>query len=170
MIATNADISGKIDAREGKIGEIKIANGWLTAGEIGRNDMYLRDEMFGITQDYNDDFIIGTGYKKVSIGRTSPPSSDPGNIGAAMKIEHNRTPKIPLTNDENVALMLEAKNNQKQNIALDIIQGDIRVLGEKGYTGEIVVRSNSNPRLGEIGTWYDRWVNGIFIGRIKRKK
>ena len=139
MIAKNAEISGRIDALGGKIGEIKIDNGWLTAGEIGENDMYLSDKMFGMTQDYNDDLIIGTGYKKVSIGRTTAPASDPYNIGAAMRVEHNRTPKIHLTNDENVALQLEAKNNQKQNIALDIIQGDIRVLGKKGYTGSFSI-------------------------------
>ena len=162
MIATDADISGKIDAREGKIGEIKITNGWLLAGERGKKDMYLSDEMFGITQNYDDDLIDGTGYKKVSIGRTTSTISDPGNIGAAMKIEHNRTPKIPLTNDENVALRLEAKNNQRQNIALDITAGDIRVLGKKGYTGSfsIVVKNSSGWGESNITTKIDV-TNGI---------
>ena len=169
MIATNADISGKIDAREGNIGEIKIANGWLTAGERGRNDMYLSDEMFGITQNYNDDLIDGTGYKKVSIGRTLPPSSDPKNLGAAMKIEHNRTPKIPIMNDENVALQLEAKNNQRQNIALDIIQGDIRVLGKKGYTGSFSIVVKNSSGWGESTTTTTIEVTNGIITNVTQK-
>ena len=164
MIAENADISGKIDAREGKIGRVNIREGWLTAGERGKNDMYLSDEMFGITQNYDDDddLIGGTGYKKVSIGRTSTVSSDPKNVGAAMKVEHNRTPKIAFTNDENVALWLEAKNNQRQNIALDITAGDIRVLGKKGYTGSfsIVVKNSSGWGESSITTKIDV-TNGI---------
>lgn len=163
MIAENADISGKIDAREGKIGRVNIREGWLTAGERGKNDMYLSDEMFGITQNYDDDDLIGgTGYKKVSIGRTSAVSSDPKNVGAAMKVEHNRTPKIAFTNDENVALWLEAKNNQRQNIALDITAGDIRVLGKKGYTGSfsIVVKDSSGWGESRITTKIDV-TNGI---------
>ena len=170
MIATDADISGKIDAREGKIGEIKITNGWLLGGERGKKDMYLSDEMFGITQNYDDDLIEGTGYKKVSIGRTSAVSSDPKNVGAAMKIEHNRTPKIPLTNDENVALQLEAKNNQRQNIALDIIQGDVRVLGKKGWNGRFKAVAQIKDIWGRWQGTEEAWLevtNGIITGIIR---
>ena len=116
-----------------------------------------------------DDFIIGKGYKKVSIGRTSPPSSDPGNIGAAMKIEHNRTPKIPLTNDENVALLLEAKNNQKQNIALDITAGDIRVLGKKGYTGSFSIVVKDSSGWGESSTTTKIDVTNGIITNVTQK-
>ena len=139
MIATNADISGKIDAQEGKIGKINITEGWLTASEKEGQNLYLSDKTITVTQKYNGDYSVGTGYKSVSLGKTTSDAVDPDNIGAAMRIEHNRTPKIPLTNDENVALLLEAKNNQRQNIALDIIQGDIRVLGKKGYTGSFSI-------------------------------
>ena len=169
MIAENADISGKIDAREGKIGELKITEGWLTAGETGKPNMYLSDEMFGITQNYNDDLIDGTGYKKVSIGRTLPPSSDPYNIGAAMRVEHNRTPKITHANDENVALWLEAKNNQRQNIALDITAGDIRVLGKKGYIGSFsIVVDTSDGWTTSKSTTIIEVTNGIITNVTKK--
>ena len=172
MIAENADISGKIDAQEGKIGRVNIREGWLTAGERGKNDMYLSDEMFGITQNYDDDddLIGGTGYKKVSIGRTLPPSSDPKNVGAAMKVEHNRTPKIHFNNDENVALQLEAKNNQRQNIALDITAGDIRVLGKKGWNGRFKAVAQIRNIWGQWQGTEETWLevtNGIITGIIR---
>ena len=162
MIAKNADVSGKIDAREGKIGNVKIQDGWLFSGDRNASFTSINDESFIVSQKYDDDLLIGTGYKSVSIGRTTGITSDPDNIGAAMKIEHIRTPKIPLTNDENVALQLEAKNNQRQNIALDITAGDIRVLGKKGYTGSfsIVVKNSSGWGESSITTKIDV-TNGI---------
>ena len=86
-----------------------------------------------------------------------------------MKVEHNRTPKIAFANDENVALWLEAKNNQRQNIALDITAGDIRVLGKKGYTGSFSIVVKDSSGWGESSTTTKIDVTNGIITNVTQK-
>ena len=37
--------------------------------------------------------------------------------------------------DNNIGLQINTKGSRTSNIALDIVEGDVRVKGQKGYTG-----------------------------------
>lgn len=142
MIATDADIMGSIDARSGKIGNFEISEGWLTTGN---KDTWSR----GYSAHFTDQSLfireVGNSTKdirEVRIGRTAPLST--GERGTTMSIKNNmnETPEFaPNSLVENISLQLEAKNG-KDNIALDILNGDIRVGGEKGVTNVVRIISN----------------------------
>ncbi|MFX1644340.1 hypothetical protein JZ947_07020, partial [Riemerella anatipestifer] len=72
--------------------------------------------------------------KEVMMGITSSIST--GSEGATAAIKSNIKKTQYDFDRDNVALILEAKNGVT-NTALDILNGDIRVGGEVGYTGEL---------------------------------
>lgn len=153
MIAENADISGKINAESGKIGSFHINSGLmaydLSEDSWANNNQYVRlsPEMFVMRKNGTN---RGEHQREVRIGTTTSAAS--GWEGPVMRVENTMSPEFAFVQRDNVALYLNAKNANKDNIALDIASGDIRVGGEKGITGEV-----------RIGTRKIRFKNGIAV-------
>ena len=74
------------------------------------------------------------------MGQTVAPST--GAKGAMLRIDSIEN------NDtwDNIGARLEVKGARVNNIALDIIEGDIRVKGQKGYTGSFMVSTGVGGR------------------------
>lgn len=150
LFATNATISGEISAEEGNIGYFQIKNGHLITEQETRNYKSLTSvakNQFSINiigKNHKTGNINNESYKRVLLGTTTPPSSDPYNIGAAASI-HNHAVQADFMGGEwnanrqpNIALRLSAKN-ARENIALDIENGDIRIGDRKGVMAEIEI-------------------------------
>ncbi|QYR03383.1 phage tail protein [Riemerella anatipestifer] len=132
MIAKDADITGKINATGGKIGAFEIIGDRLSASTSMNNDSWeprssyslISPEMILFRQNGESSIYV----KEAGFGITQSVST--GEVGAMGFVKNN----INNPYRENTALRLQAKHGQS-NIALDILDGDIRVGGEIGYTG-----------------------------------
>ncbi|MDY3512491.1 hypothetical protein PG303_04590, partial [Riemerella anatipestifer] len=132
MIAKYADITGKINATGGKIGAFEIIGDRLSASTSMNNDSWeprssyslISPEMILFRQNGESSIYV----KEAGFGITQSVST--GEVGAMGFVKNN----INNPYRENTALRLQAKHGQS-NIALDILEGDIRVGGEFGYTG-----------------------------------
>lgn len=167
MIATNAEIMGSIDARSGKIGNFEINGGWLTTGnkntwESGYS-VSLTDQLFimrdvGINTDQRREIVMG---------QTAAMSA--GVKGATMSIKNNLNEFAdfsPVSLINHIALQLEAKNG-KENFALDILGGGIRVAGKMGYNGIIKIPTFDQQR-GKKNLYEIEITSGIITGVIKK--
>ncbi|MCU7583683.1 IpaC/SipC family type III secretion system effector, partial [Riemerella anatipestifer] len=138
MIAQDADITGKIIATGGKIGDWEINGSSFRSSSIGSNDSWAQYSNYALFSP--DMFLIRKNgsergeTKEVMMGITSSVAT--GSEGAAAAIKNNIKKTQYDFDRDNVALRLEAKNGVT-NTALDILNGDIRVGGEVGYTGEL---------------------------------
>lgn len=152
MIATDAEITGRIDAQSGKIGNFEINSGWLTTGnkntwESGYS-VSLTDQLF-IMRDVGVDTDQR---REIVMGQTAPLSA--GVKGATMSIKNNLNEFAdfsPVSLINHTALQLEAKNG-KENFALDILAGGIKVAGKTGYTGSFSFKTT------EGDSWYSRTI------------
>ncbi|MDY3338424.1 hypothetical protein PG279_04455 [Riemerella anatipestifer] len=132
MIAKDADITGKINATGGKIGAFEIIGDRLSASTSMNNDSWsprssyslISPEMILFRQNGESSIYV----KEAGFGITQSVST--GEVGAMGFVKNN----INNPYRENTALRLQAKHGQS-NIALDILDGHIRVGGEVGYTG-----------------------------------
>ena len=152
--ATNAHISGHIEAQSGSFkGHVEASSGQI--GNFAIVDGYIqtvppKNNLTGETQDswtprskyvsINDYFILyringlirKDDYSQVIIGHTAEASS--GRRGALQVIRSVQNSQF--FPEVNTALSILAKgNNNKENVALNIEDGDIKVKGQKGYTG-----------------------------------
>ncbi|MCW0509519.1 phage tail protein [Riemerella anatipestifer] len=138
MIAQDADITGRVTATGGNIGEWEINGSSFRSSSIGSNDSWAQYSNYALFSP--DMFLIRKNgsergeTKEVAMGITSSISA--GSEGAAAAIKSNIKKTQYDFDRDNVALRLEAKNGVT-NTALDILSGDIRVGGEVGYTGEL---------------------------------
>ncbi|WP_260393478.1 phage tail spike protein [Riemerella anatipestifer] len=138
MIAQDADITGRITATGGNIGEWEINGSSFRSSSIGSKDSWAQYSNYALFSP--DMFLIRKNgsergeTKEVMMGITS--SLATGSEGAAAAIKNNIKKTQYDFDRDNVALRLEAKNGVT-NTALDILNGDIRVGGEVGYTGEL---------------------------------
>ncbi|QWU96602.1 hypothetical protein KPF23_07585 [Riemerella anatipestifer] len=138
MIAQDADITGKIIATGGKIGDWEINGSSFRSSSIGSNDSWAQYSSYAFFSP--ETFLIRKNgsergeTKEVMMGITSSIST--GSEGATAAIKSNIKKTQYDFDRDNVALILEAKNGVT-NTALDILNGDIRVGGEVGYTGEL---------------------------------
>lgn len=137
MIASDAEITGTINANRGRIGGFDIANETLRAGEAWKPKSYFSNystQMFIMRE-------IGATTEQVrefSYGQTSALST--GRRGATVVIKNTLNEDFHFNSSSlspNIALQLEAKNGS-EDIALDIKSGGIRIEGKKGYTGEVL--------------------------------
>ena len=165
--ATNAHISGHVEAQSGsfkghveassgQIGNFKIVDGFIQT-------VLPKNHLSSETQDswtprsnfvsINDKFILyringlvrGEDHSQVIIGHTAEASS--GRRGALQVIRSVQNSQ--LFPEVNTALSILAQgNNNVENIALNIEDGDIKVKGQKGYTGVISI----NMPYSEDGT------------------
>nr|DAN64529.1 MAG TPA: Neck appendage protein [Caudoviricetes sp.] len=158
--ATNANISGHIEAQSGSFkGHVEASSGQI--GNFAIVDGYIqtvppKNNLTGETQDswtprskyvsINDYFILyringlirKDDYSQVIIGHTAEASS--GRRGALQVIRSVQNSQF--FPEVNTALSILAKgNNNKENVALNIEDGDIKVKGQKGYTGKVGIGS-----------------------------
>jgi hypothetical protein len=143
--ASSGSFKGHIEATSGQIGNFKIVDGFIQT-------VLPKNHLSGETQDswtprsnfvsINDKFILyringlvrGEDHSQVIIGHTAEASS--GRRGALQVIHSVQNSQfVP---EVNTALSILAKgNNNVENIALNIEDGDIKVKGQKGYTGKV---------------------------------
>ena len=141
--ATSGSFKGHVEARSGQIGNFKIVDGFIQT-------VLPKNHLSGETQDswtprsnfvsINDKFILyringlvrGEDHSQVIIGHTAEAAS--GRRGALQVIRSVQNSQfVP---EVNTALSILAKgNNNEENVALNIEDGDIKVKGQKGYTG-----------------------------------
>ena len=158
--ATNAHISGHVEASSGSFkGHVEARSGQI--GNFAIVDGYIqtvppKNNLTGETQDswtprskyvsINDYFILyringlirKDDYSQVIIGHTAEASS--GRRGALQVIRSVQNSQF--FPEVNTALSILAKgNNNKENVALNIEDGDIKVKGQKGYTGKVGIGS-----------------------------
>ncbi|ENV6811963.1 phage tail protein [Neisseria gonorrhoeae] len=157
--ATNAHISGHIEAQSGSFkGHVEASSGQI--GNFAIVDGYIqtvppKNNLTGETQDswtprskyvsINDYFILyringlirKDDYSQVIIGHTAEASS--GRRGALQVIRSVQNSQF--FPEVNTALSILAKGNNKENVALNIEDGDIKVKGQKGYTGKVGIGS-----------------------------
>jgi len=157
--ATNAHISGHIEAQSGSFkGHVEASSGQI--GNFAIVDGYIqtvppKNNLTGETQDswtprskyvsINDYFILyringlirKDDYSQVIIGHTAEASS--GRRGALQVIRSVQNSQF--FPEVNTALSILAKGNNKENVALNIEDGDIKVKGQKGYSGKVGIGS-----------------------------
>ncbi|HFA9664949.1 TPA: phage tail protein [Neisseria gonorrhoeae] len=147
--ATSGSFKGHVEARSGQIGNFKIVDGFIQT-------VLPKNHLSGETQDswtprsnfvsINDKFILyringlvrGEDHSQVIIGHTAEAAS--GRRGALQVIRSVQNSQfVP---EVNTALSILAKgNNNEENIALNIEDGDIKIKGQKGYTGKVGIGS-----------------------------
>ena len=147
--ATSGSFKGHVEARSGQIGNFKIVDGFIQT-------VLPKNHLSGETQDswtprsnfvsINDKFILyringlvrGEDHSQVIIGHTAEAAS--GRRGALQVIRSVQNSQfVP---EVNTALSILAKgNNNEENIALNIEDGDIKIKGQKGYSGKVGIGS-----------------------------
>ncbi|WP_377084678.1 phage tail protein [Riemerella anatipestifer] len=134
MIARDADITGKINATGGKIGAFEIIGDRLSASTSMDNNSWEPRSSYALISPemilFRQNGESSTYVKEAGFGMTQAPST--GDTGAMGFVKNN----IKNPYRENTALRLQAKHGHS-NIALDILDGDIRVGGVVGYTGSV---------------------------------
>nr|DAY26035.1 MAG TPA: Neck appendage protein [Caudoviricetes sp.] len=137
MWATNAHISGHVEATSGQIGNFKIKSASETKLEANglriASDGQIRALGFGensrTTQVLINDPDVFKTFDKSAVDVFS--SGFGITTHSAMKLESRG-------GEKSTALILKAMNGE-ENVALNIEDGDIKVKGQKGYTGSFMV-------------------------------
>ncbi|QGZ15856.1 tail fiber protein [Elizabethkingia phage TCUEAP1] len=143
LFATGAEISGKITAETGEIGDFKLENGSMINGTSGGATYTLIDKYQVIFREK-----LGSGVRELMYGQTVPPSS--GSRGAVADIKNTSTDN---PSDPNIALRLTA-NGATENIAIDIQSGGIRTVGGDGITAWLPTSSTIRVVNGIIVDFY----------------
>jgi len=172
VYATKANISGEVNATRGSFtGAINA-----TSGKIGgfnlTNDkiVYYSDSNVPISQIdprkkgtkythispayiiYRDNEDRNGVYRQVIMGQSV--AVETGQKGAMILVESIGD---NISFDDNIGLQINTKGSRTSNIALDIVEGDIRVKGQKGINGSFTI----------IGYGYDYHItitNGLITG------
>ena len=138
LYATNAHISGVVNATSGNIGGFYLTNDSIihstdTNTSPDRIDSWKKNTKYTSINPSSITYRANGGksgiYRHVMMGQTVAPST--GAKGAMLRID---SIEDEYTWD-NIGARLEVKGAMVNNIALDIVGGDIRVKGQKGYTG-----------------------------------
>ena len=172
LYATNAHISGEINATSGSFtGAINA-----TSGKIGgfnlTNDkiVYYSDSNVPISQIdprkkgtkythispayiiYRDnEDRIGV-YRQVIMGQSV--AVETGQKGAMILVESIGD---NISFDDNIGLQINTKGSRKNNVALDVVEGDIRVKGQKGINGSFTI-------IGRDYNYHITITNGLITG------
>jgi len=136
--ATSGSFTGQVNATSGKIGGFHLTNDSIihstdTNTPPSRIDSWKRDTRYASISSnsiiYRDNGEQNGIYRHVMMGQTVAPST--GAKGAMLRIDSIEN------NDtwDNIGARLEVKGARVNNVALDIVEGDVRVKGQKGYTG-----------------------------------
>ena len=147
--ATSGSFTGQVNATSGTIGGFHLTNDSIvhstdTNTPPSRIDSWKRDTRYtSISSNsiiYRDNGEQSGIYRHVMMGQTVAPST--GAKGAMLRIDSIEN------NDtwDNIGARLEVKGARVNNVALDIVEGDIRVKGQKGYTGSFMVSTGVGGR------------------------
>nr|DAO90741.1 MAG TPA: Neck appendage protein [Caudoviricetes sp.]DAR57099.1 MAG TPA: Neck appendage protein [Caudoviricetes sp.] len=151
--ATSGSFTGQVNATSGKIGGFHLTNDSIihstdTNTPPSRIDSWKRDTRYASISSnsiiYRDNGEQNGIYRHVMIGQTVAPST--GAKGAMLRIDSIEN------NDtwDNIGARLEVRGARVNNIALDIVEGDVRVKGQKGYTGSFMVSTGVGGRSIQI--------------------
>lgn len=151
--ATSGSFTGQVNATSGKIGGFHLTNDSIihstdTNTPPSRIDSWKRDTRYASISSnsiiYRDNGEQNGIYRHVMMGQTVAPST--GAKGAMLRIDSIEN------NDtwDNIGARLEVKGARVNNVALDIVEGDVRVKGQKGYTGSFMVSTGVGGRSIQI--------------------
>ena len=151
--ATSGSFTGAINATSGTIGGFHLTNDSIihstdTNTPPSRIDSWKRDTRYASISSnsiiYRDNGEQNGIYRHVMMGQTVAPST--GAKGAMLRIDSIEN------NDtwDNIGARLEVKGARVNNVALDIVEGDVRVKGQKGYTGSFMVSTGVGGRSIQI--------------------
>ena len=151
--ATSGSFTGAINATSGTIGGFHLTNDSIihstdTNTTPSRIDSWKRDTRYASISSnsiiYRDNGEQNGIYRHVMMGQTVAPST--GAKGAMLRIDSIEN------NDtwDNIGARLEVKGARVNNVALDIVEGDVRVKGQKGYTGSFMVSTGVGGRSIQI--------------------
>jgi hypothetical protein len=151
--ATSGSFTGQVNATSGKIGGFYLTNDSIihstdTNTPPSRIDSWKRDTRYASISSnsiiYRDNGEQNGIYRHVMMGQTVAPST--GAKGAMLRIDSIEN------NDtwDNIGARLEVKGARVNNVALDIVEGDVRVKGQKGYTGSFMVSTGVGGRSIQI--------------------
>ena len=172
VYATNAHISGVVNATSGSFtGQINA-----TSGKIGgfnlTNDkiVYYSDSNVPISQIdprkkgtkythispayiiYRDNEDRNGVYRQVIMGQSV--AVETGQKGAMILVESIGD---NISFDDNIGLQINTKGSRTSNIALDIVEGDIRIKGQKGINGSFTI-------IGRDYNYHITITNGLITG------
>ena len=144
--ASSGSFKGHVEASSGKIGKFNIEGGYfeLLENRIGNPliniDSWTPHTRLCAISGNSIRFRIngakrGEDYSEVVMGETLP--AHIGTRGAMQVVRSVQNTQ----SQYNIALQLLAQGNNRQNIALNIEDGDIVVKGQKGYTGKVGIGS-----------------------------
>ncbi|WP_316778055.1 phage tail protein [Pedobacter antarcticus] len=139
-------VAVKLAARFGTIAGFSISDNILQAGGFVLNT--------ALKQMYFYDSSHGTFVARIGYPNTGVPGTNGQGAGEFRNLMNQSVQPV------NIALTVEASGAQT-NIALDIPEGDIRIGGELGFTGEIKQRAGVSS--GQQLYYYLKFRKGVFI-------
>lgn len=166
--ATNAHISGHVEASSGHIGNFKIENTSETS--LKANGLHIASQglirALGNGKDsrttqvrINDPEIFKT-FDKSAVDVYSSGHND--TTHSAMKLESRGGRK-------STALILKAIWGQEESLAIDVVEGDVKINGKTNFYGEIIMNGQKGY-TGKVGIgsgYYLIITNGIVTNLIR---
>ena len=166
--ATNAHISGHVEASSGHIGNFKIESASETS--LKANGLHIASQglirALGNGKDsrttqvrINDPEIFKT-FDKSAVDVYSSGHND--TTHSAMKLESRGGRK-------STALILKAIWGQEESVALDVVEGDVKINGKTNFYGEIIMNGQEGY-TGKVGIgsgYYLIITNGIVTNLIR---
>ena len=166
--ATNAYISGHVEASSGHIGNFKIESTSETS--LKANGLHIASQglirAFGNGKDsrttqvrINDPEIFKTVDKSAIDVYTSGHND---TTHSAMKLESRGGRK-------STALILKAIWGQEESVALDVVEGDVKINGKTNFYGEIIMNGQKgySGKVGIGSGYYLIITNGIITNLIR---
>lgn len=172
VYATKANISGEVNATRGSFtGAINATSGKIGGFNLTNNKIvYYSDSNVPISQIdprkkgtkythispayiiYRDnEDRIGV-YRQVIMGQSV--AVETGQKGAMILVESIGD---NISFDDNIGLQINTKGSRTNNVALDVVEGDIRVKGQKGINGSFTI-------IGRDYNYHITITNGLITG------
>lgn len=172
VYATKANISGEVNATRGSFtGSINATSGKIGGFNLTNNKIvYYSDSNVPISQIdprkkgtkythispayiiYRDnEDRIGV-YRQVIMGQSV--AVETGQKGAMILVESIGD---NISFDDNIGLQINTKGSRTKNVALDVVEGDIRVKGQKGINGSFTI-------IGRDYNYHITITNGLITG------
>ena len=159
--ATSGSFTGAINATSGKIGGFNLTNDKIVyysdsnvpISQIDprkKGTKYTHISPAYIIYRDNED-RIGV-YRQVIMGQSV--AVETGQKGAMILVESIGD---NISFDDNIGLQINTKGSRTSNIALDIVEGDIRVKGQKGINGSFTI-------IGRDYNYHITITNGLITG------
>ena len=148
--ATSGSFTGAINATSGKIGGFNLTNDkivYYSDGNVPISQIDPRKKGTKYTHIspayiiYRDNEDRNGVYRQVIMGQSI--AVETGQKGAMILVESIGD---NISFDDNIGLQINTKGSRTSNVALDIVEGDIRVKGQKGYTGSFMVSTGVGGR------------------------